>query len=775
MILAKSDGTSLDKHIHDCLVIWQELQTALPKLKQVSNLPGFWQLLFAAIYIHDFGKAQLEFQKILQHRSNTWCQQRHELYSVPFAEKFALAHQYQELVKRAVLGHHRDFHLLAKEKYKKAELLRFEKEIKWPDAPAHPEDYTHNLCNGFDRDLLRVIKDFAKVAGKFRIDLDFSRRVIFIDQPHPYVEIAASQVEFDPWDPDYLQNMLLWGALKICDHYASAGLDRLPILEDQHFGFLDNMKQDLEREGHEFYGHQKSCAETKDNCILIAPTGSGKTEAAMLWLRRQMAEQGRVFYVLPFTASINAMHRRLSGQMHPDAGELSNIVGLQHGNMPSYLATLLPEQGDGNICERNNRIQTWKKQLSHLQHPLKVVTPFQLLKYFYGVKGFEMGLVQLTGARLIFDEIHAYEPETFAQIQVMLDYLIQQMDCRVMIMTATLPTFLKTILEKTLQVDRTVIAEKKFMEDTIRHRVVLQSGNILECLGQAADEIEAGNRVILCCNTVRRAQDIYRDMVQVYGLSEKSVTLLHGRFNARDRQNQENRLFDDETQLLIGTQAIEVSLDIDFDRMFTEPAPLDALLQRFGRINRKGWHQGPCPVTVLTQGGDSDKFIYNNELVQRTLEVIQDVDILNEDRIQELLDAVYPNWLPQEREKYELTKRAFEHSLKSLQPYSYPREREQDFYEKFDGIRVLPAVFWNSYTERIEAYDFIGADQLLVSIQKGMYWRLKNEDQIELRYLAFPRDDDQIEKHTVLVAKCHYDSGIGMTDEWEEANDTVMI
>ena len=74
----------------------------------------------------------------------------------------------------------------------------------------------------------------------------------------------------------------------------------------------------------------------------------------------------------------------------------------------------------------------------------------------------------------------------------------------------------------------------------------------------------------------------------------------------------------DDADLLVGTQAVEVSLDIDFDCLFSEPAPIDALIQRFGRINRKG-RKGICDVCICKEGGENDPFIYSRDKVERTL------------------------------------------------------------------------------------------------------------------------------------------------------------
>ena len=89
---------------------------------------------------------------------------------------------------------------------------------------------------------------------------------------------------------------------------------------------------------------------------------------------------------------------------------------------------------------------------------------------------------------------------------------------------------------------------------------------------------------MVVCNTVKQAQNVFKELQEI--VADDKAKLLHSRFILRDRERIEKELED--ANLLVGTQAVEVSLDIDFDCLFTEPAPIDALIQRFGRINRKG-------------------------------------------------------------------------------------------------------------------------------------------------------------------------------------------
>jgi len=784
MILAKSDGTTLEQHIEDCLIVRTQLMSALPTLPAITSLSRFWDILFAAVYLHDFGKSQKEFQKVLLKKSNTWERQRHELYSVPFVDKLDLNKKDRDLIKRAVLGHHKDFYTLYSEYWKNDETLVFEFRQKWKrkGLKAHPADFNYNLRARLQiSDLQKIIAGFEDIARQHNIaHVHLNNKISLADQPHPYKSIAKTERGYDYDSAAYLQNLLLWGSLKICDHYGSAGVKRIHILNDNHFSFLDSLEADLAQKGADFYEHQKTCFQKKGNCILIAPTGSGKTESAIGWLREEIKKhQGRVFYVLPYTASINAMHKRLSLKMdNVSETELSEIVGVQHGNLPPYLARYVDQIAEIKTTrERNARIKILKEQFRRIEHPIKITTPFQLLKYFYGVKGFEMGLAQLAGAKIIFDEIHAYDAITFAQILVMLKVLSSRFRCSVLVMTATLPSFMLQELKTALNVKNEIRADDEFLKSNIRHSIHLIEKSIEDIFPEVKSFLNDNKRIIIVCNTVQRAQAVFDTLQNDIDIASASIALLHGRFNAMDRLKNEARAFEKKTKILIGTQAIEVSLDIDYDVMFTEPAPLDALLQRFGRINRMS-KNAPCPIFICKIGGPNDKYIYPPEIVKKTLDVLQDIDVLREQQIQELLDRVYPDWLPDQKKDFVRTKKAFQDSFVSLQPYSANKEREQDFYEKFTGIKVLPAQFLLDYKELIEKFDFIRAEQLLVNIHHGMYFKLKQNpegSQIEMRIIDVIRDDDKIERHYITVAKCKYDHSKGMTDEYEDIREDVCL
>jgi len=780
-VLGKSDGTTLLEHIEDCLGVFSQLREALPQLKAVTQQENFWELLFYVIYLHDWGKSHREFQKILTNdSSNVWNHQRHEVYSVPFVEKLDLSDKDQLLVKRAILGHHKNFSQLSR-KLKSPEEIELEFDLIWKkkNQKFHPEDFLKNLRCSLNVEYLKfLIKKFSEYNERFLESgqNSLSRTVDLLAQKHPVVEIANStrRITFLPEDSSYWQNLLLGGAAKICDHYGSAQIKLIHSLASDNFNFLVEMQHKLKRDGKDFYFHQKRVSKQMGNCILIAPTGSGKTEAAMGWLKRQLdISQGRVFYILPYTASINAMHQRLLSDFSTIGEQKAyDLIGIQHGKLTHYLANFYDELTDAETecVPQRDQIKVLRDLYRKMVHPLKITTPFQILKYCYGVKGFEMGFTSLVGAKLIFDEIHAYDAVTFAQILISLKFLIRYLKCSVFIMTATLPTFMVAELKKVLGVNKLIRADEQLLANFTRHRVKLLEGTIFDQFSLIEKYFSAGKRLIIVCNTVQNAQEIYQVLLDQLPVVENNITLLHSRFNAQDRSQKEARTFCEDNKILIGTQAIEVSLDIDYDVMFTEPAPLDALMQRFGRVNRRR-KKGIAPVYVCTEGGEHDHYIYPQEVIKRTLDNLVSVDIIKEAELQRLLDAVYPNWEANQAEEFNNTYIGFEQALNSLQPYSEHKESEEEFYAKFDGIQVLPACFFTEYKKLINELNFIEADRLLVTIHKGMYFKLKNESKIENRYFVIETPSRKIIKKYILIAKCQYSEQIGMTNQFQEVDD----
>ncbi|NIR52628.1 CRISPR-associated helicase Cas3', partial [candidate division KSB1 bacterium] len=138
------------------------------------------------------------------------------------------------------------------------------------------------------------------------------------------------------------------------------------------------------------------------------------------------------------------------------------------------------------------------------------------------------------------------------------------------------------------------------------------------------DEIEhvikMNQKVLIVANTVNRTRELYLALPKSIPPSQKM--LYHSQFILGDRlckgKKLEN-LKDNAGFVAVCTQVVEVSLDLDFDWLITEAAPLDALVQRMGRINRKRRKNNSC-VTIIPASEVSQKYIYEKTLIEKSLE-----------------------------------------------------------------------------------------------------------------------------------------------------------
>lgn len=745
-VLAKSEPPiSLEKHIDECLSVYKSLQKAFGRLP-VNDLNRFWELVRLGIVFHDLGKSHTGFQRMLKGNPRYWYHQRHELFSTPFVDRLDLPEEDKLIVKLIVAGHHKDFSFLfdhIQHGYKTGEdifSLTEDGKLDWEEETRKMDD--------------RFIQSFLK---DHRISLKPSPLALPMQLVKDYTRKPVNTTSIN-----FRELLLAAGALKQCDHSASAGIFKVNVLEEKHFNFLYETKWAP-------YFHQQKASETNGNIVLTAPTGSGKTEASLMWLHKQIKEngQGRTFYILPFTASINAMFERLDDKMQGN----KEIVGVVHGKLSEYIESRF---GEEKYSWQNEKLKhELKDSFRALVPPLKVATPFQLLKSIFGFKGFEKGIFEMSGGYFIFDEIHAYDPEVTAQIKVLIEFATQFLNVKVCLMTATLPTFLKKEFTDAIGEHTEISADAELYQSFIRHRIKVADGLLLDHIEEIQQRLDFGDKVLVVSNTVKQAQDIYNR------LNSTKKVLIHSAFNGKDRNKKEAELMSDDVKLLVGTQAIEVSLDIDYDVVFTEPAPLDALLQRFGRVNRhrvNGKYRPPCDCIVFAERNDVDKYIYKNEeVIARTLDALRTIQsknsgVIAENELQLYIDQVYPNWSEKEKEDFD---RVYTHLSadvrENLSPFIYYPHREEEFEKKFDGIKVLPSSLKNEYQDLMAANKYIKAESLKVSITIRRFASLISQDRIQRDSTAihiFHKDIVKEQPYYIIDRK--YDNELGLQINVEE-------
>ena len=345
-----------------------------------------------------------------------------------------------------------------------------------------------------------------------------------------------------------------------------------------------------------------------------------------------------------------------------------------------------------------------------------------------------------------------------------IEYLRVNFNARFFIMSATFPTLIQEWLSDALNAPTKIEANQEIFQKFVRHRLILHNGELLSDSGleRIVRDAKTGNSVLVVCNLVAHAQEAYDRIRSELNETNIQIELLHGRFNMRDRSKKE-RIIRDATGstsntrcpiVLVATQAVEVSLDIDLDTIYTEPAPLEALVQRFGRINRRGKQSDHAPVHVFRCPDDGQK-IYDPELVRRTVSILEREHErpINESAIGIWLDEIYSGEIEERwREKYLTAAVDFNRTcVSTMRPFATNEELEELFYRAFDGLEVLPNSLYEEY-KAVSDDEPIRAGELLVPISWGRYHALRNDDRI------LPRTGKEPYR-----VKAVYDSEVGLT------------
>ena len=513
-------------------------------------------------------------------------------------------------------------------------------------------------------------------------------------------------------------------------------------------------------------GFQERARDTQGHLLLEAPTGSGKTEAALRWALANRRGGERIFYVLPYQASINKMEERLASIFGKEQ------VGILHHRAPLQE---FERHFDGeNYQDASEQARRRTDDTRQFYRPVKLLTPYQLLKLMFGCRYFEIGLTELLGGLVIFDEIHTYDAHVTALLKVMISQLTH-LQVRFLMMTATFPNFLKTLLEEALGKAASLRVEKddpraELLLNTARHHLKLQNATLEELAPDIIRDAVEGKKVLVVCNRVKQAQELYQLLKSDATLTEKRVELLHSRFISADRAKKEQKLYahpeaTDSIQqqipaadILVATQVVEVSLNVSFDTIYTEIAPVDALLQRFGRVNRQNQCGVPVSVHVATQH-DVKRVsnIYSAERIGQTLGAAPDgQNLLHEVERKWVQETYQSGFTAEEQAKYDEAYTAFLAVTSELRPgYS---GNDADFYGLFDNYNIVPIRFKRSYLAMIEKKHYYLATRYVASIPKSAYLSMQ----------AYAKHD---EKNHLYYLDRRYDSDLGLLNEPEIDTD----
>ncbi|EJM7986686.1 CRISPR-associated helicase Cas3' [Salmonella enterica] len=366
--------------------------------------------------------------------------------------------------------------------------------------------------------------------------------------------------------------------------------------------------------------------------VLEDVTGAGKTEAALILTHRLMsANKGHGLYVgLPTMATANAMYQRLASAYHAlftDESRPSLI--LAHGGREmsdSFRQSIW--QPTENIAEDYARddgnatteCHTWfaDSRKKALLAEVGVGTLDQLLMAVMPFRHQSLRLLGMRDKILLLDEVHAYDGYMVKLLEGLLRFHAAQGGSAI-ILSATLPAALREKLLNAFSDGAgfmsasgsdnagypwlSHLTSSGLLEQPLATRPEVQRTVAVNWIQQRQEALDiiyrvvsAGQCVCWIRNTVDDALDTYQQLLHEGIVPEQDLLLFHSRFAFIDRIAIENKTLnwfgnnapvsERRGKVLIATQVVEQSLDLDFDWMITDLAPIDLLIQRAGRLQR---------------------------------------------------------------------------------------------------------------------------------------------------------------------------------------------
>lgn len=757
-------GELLTAHLAAGLEAMHELHQ---RVGQVAGLPErFWTWARLAILLHDAGKVADGFQTMVGNGAlpaQTWGE-RHEVYSLGFVARVLtdLDRDDRLWVATGVATHHRPFTAGAD--------TRFLPLFSCYDD-ADPAAFAARFGTA-DPEVVGELADWLTATARTHELLPEAGGPIPDD--HGLGEDAYELFEQlrERWEWPLrrsdkrtgLTAVLLQGAVTLADHVSSAH-ERLCTNSPLTPEYPARLEARLREHDAELRPHQARAAAVDGHLLLRAPTGSGKTEAALLWaqaqlqaLHRTTGATPRLFYTLPYLASINAMTNRLRAEL--DTAD----IGVAHSRAASYhLARALRDdcvpQLDGHQEATADKAVSRAAATRLFRELVRVGTPYQLLRGALAGPAHSSILVDAANSVFVLDELHAYDPRRLGMILAMLR-LWEDLGGRIAVLSATLPDALAELIDTTLATRCEQVALSGSWPQ--RHRSTVGAAHLTEpsTVAEIEKQVRAGQAVLVVANNVADARALHETLAPVVAElhGPDAALLLHSRFRRRDRSRIEEAIAarfgthrPRRPGLLVATQVVEVSLDVDFDVLHTSGAPLDALLQRFGRVNRLG-ARPPAPVVVHPptyrprRGGGPTEYadgVYDADPTRLAMALLSrhDGHVVDEREILGWLNEIYTSdWGTRWREEVERFRDEFRRAfLDFTHPFDDRSRLADQFDEMFNGTEAVLADDRDEYAELLfsarRAAGRLLAEELLIPLPQYAIARCRWDSTLKVRIL----------------------------------------
>lgn len=591
--MAKSDGkTTLEKHILDCKTVaeyyWDNNLKIMKNWCDRINcdFDDFKHNLKIAIHYHDFGKATKKWQE----------EARKEIPSLPPHAPYAgffMALETKELAPiLATISHHslltngtgNKYNSYLKAQFYQEELINFNRSLGFNDKI----DF-NQLPNYF----LYFNKKIVKMKRKHWTSREYPINVYF---KALYCNLLFLLTSADVFASKFESSE----DINIISHINTD----LPDYESINSAF-----QNIDQNKIPFFTQRQVIKklEEKSNAnhfVLEAPCGEGKTLSSLLFARELWKKHklNRIIYTLPTQTTTNNMLKEFSEEYNiPE-----QWIGLYHSEVFNFLQTQYEEQ--------KSELKSKIFLDSFYIRPFNISTiDHLLLSLVNGYKYAPRAFGALQTSLVIIDEMHYYDPHTIGMINCLCE-ILRELKIPYFIMSATIPNIIKEkFLTDAIHYTSSGLDEDNHEKHPYKieyHNTRTIDNEIVNSDVSTIIDENAKKSICIVVNTVKRAKSLYNFLIQKY--PDDQLLLYHSQFTRIDRPKKEKllniwmavnksnrKLTDEENRLceecnfdpfkrliFVGTQVIEISLNLSFDVMMADLAPLDALFQRAGRLHR---------------------------------------------------------------------------------------------------------------------------------------------------------------------------------------------
>jgi CRISPR-associated endonuclease/helicase Cas3 len=677
---------NLITHTNKVLDNLKELKITHPEFD--SN---FWEACFLMCLFHDAGKISENFQLTIKNEVRDE-NIRHELLSGVFLMFFDQTFQTEKaLFTAAIFSHHSPLNDEIFDRHENRKLkLKTDLANQW---------FSFALKKANEHKALQKPFNTESLTGILELDTkDYVQ--VFIQDFLSVNKQNWKQTERAKYIP-------IKAILNICDWSASGDFNPNAGLIFTLKKLIEQLRIKINNPDAQFSNFQNQSLQPK-NVIAIAPTGSGKTEASLIWAS-QKAPTEKVIYCLPTKVTSNSIYERMKDYFGNDA---CSVV---------HSSALLYRKKVDEEYKEYLRDKTFFKNIT-------VCTIDQILTQGFNLGYWEVKTFHCKNAWVVIDEIHLYDGYTLALILETIKYLRLNFGTRFYIMSATMPSKLKSQLKTALGTNTIEIADDQLLDES-RNTFEVKNCTVQDNLAELIAAIQTKDKVLVVVNTVDQAIDLYHTLLKDKS-SKHEYFCFHSRFIQKDRLVKEKQILAREKSgkpiVVIATQVVEVSLDIDFDIMFTENAPIDAIIQRAGRVNRKRSTKKDSKIIVHQHSEVSKDYVYKMENVLentfREFELKHNQPITEREFLQ-MVDRVYANIDVEESESFKDGKKAY----RTIQrDYFYigdcERENEKAMTREMDSVSVVPVALIDDFTKTAHN----DRHEFELSVNRERYRKLKS-------------------------------------------------